>query len=79
MRSERLRLFEGENMTPFDQGVPSTGTAIDWSVPKHPKGQTLYTDNYIVAKVNGMQQLLTSAQLQQHLIAGDEVEMVPLP
>jgi hypothetical protein len=62
-----------------DQGNPSTGTAIDWSVPRHPKGQTLYTGNYIVATINGYQQLLTSAQLQQHLIAGDDVEIVGLP
>jgi hypothetical protein len=62
-----------------DQGSPSAGTAVDWSVPLHPKGKTLYTGNYIVAKVNGMKQMLTSAQYEQHILAGDDVEVVSLP
>jgi len=62
-----------------DQGCPSAGTAQDYSVPQQPSGQTLYTGNYIVAKVNGTRQLLTSAQLQQHLNNGDDVEVVNLP
>lgn len=67
-------------MTNFvDQGCPSAGTAVDYSVPQVPKGVTLYTGNYIVAKVNGMRKLLTSAQLTQYLDNGDEVEVVPLP
>jgi hypothetical protein len=54
----------------------SAGTAVDLSVPWHPKGRTLYTGNYIVAYVNGDRQLLTSAQLHQFLRNGDEVVIV---
>jgi hypothetical protein len=57
----------------------SAGTAVDYSVPSLPSGQTLYTGNYIVAKVNGYRQMLTSAQYQQHVDNGDTVEVVNLP
>jgi hypothetical protein len=57
----------------------SAGTAVDYSVPSQPSGQTLYMGNYIVAKVNGYKMLLTSAQFQQHLDNGDTVEVVNLP
>lgn len=57
----------------------SAGTAMDYSVPSTPTGKSLYTGNYIVAKVNGYRMLITSAQLQQYLNNGDDVEVVNLP
>jgi len=71
-------------MSKYDQATiaaaASAGSAVDYSVPQQqPSGQTLYTGNYIVAKVNGYRQLLTSAQLQQMLDNGEDVEVVNLP
>ncbi|MGB8780552.1 MAG: hypothetical protein WCD81_07885 [Candidatus Bathyarchaeia archaeon] len=57
----------------------SAGTAQDYSIPQQPTGKTLYTGNYIIAKVNGYRMLITDAQLQQYLDNGDDVEVVNLP
>jgi len=57
----------------------SAGTARDFSVPSQPSGQSLYTGNYIVARVNGYRMLLTSKQYQQYIDNGYDVEVVPLP
>ena len=54
----------------------SAGTALlDFSLPLHAgKTRTLYGGNYIVAKVNGVKQVLTDAELQKYLDAGYDVE-----
>jgi len=57
----------------------SAGTAVDYSVPSQPSGQSLYTGNYIVARVNRYRMLLTSQQYQQYVDNGYDVEVVPLP
>lgn len=57
----------------------SAGSAADFSIPAQPSGKTLYTGNYIVAKVNGNRMLLTSQQYQQYVDDGYDVEVVQLP
>jgi hypothetical protein len=55
----------------------SAGSGVwNFSVPTHPKEQTLYNCNYIVAKVEGQKLVLTSAELQQYLNAGYDVEVL---
>jgi hypothetical protein len=56
----------------------SAGTGLlDFSVPQKSGGDhTLYGGNYIVAKVNGVRQVLTSVELQQLLDNGYDVEVV---
>jgi hypothetical protein len=55
----------------------SSGSAVDFTLPlKPPSGQTLYTGNYIVAKVNGYRMLLTSAQLHEYVRNGDDLIVV---
>jgi hypothetical protein len=55
----------------------SAGTSlIDFSVPWTPKGKTLYTGNYIVAKVEGQKLVLSSRELQQLFDDGYDVEVL---
>jgi len=57
----------------------SAGTAQDLSIPLNPSGQTLYTTNLIVARVNGQKMMITSAQLQQYLDNGYDVRVCEIP
>jgi hypothetical protein len=56
----------------------SAGTSLlDFSAPQESTNtQTLFGSNYIIAKVNSAKQVLTSAQLQQLLDAGYDVEVI---
>jgi hypothetical protein len=55
----------------------TVGTSLlDFSVPWTPKGKTLYTGNYVVAKVEGQKLVLTSTELQQLLDNGYDVEIL---
>lgn len=66
-------------MTPLPSEVQasSAGTAlIDLSVPTNPKGNTLWTNNLIVARVNGLKFVITSEQLQQYFDNGYDVIVV---
>jgi hypothetical protein len=55
----------------------SAGTGVlDFSVPWTPKEQTLYTGNYVVAKVEGQKLVLNSTQLQQLLDNGVDIEIL---
>jgi hypothetical protein len=59
------------------QSAISAGTGVlDFSVPWHPKERTLYTGNYVVAKVEGQKLVLSSVELQQLLNNGVDVEVL---
>jgi hypothetical protein len=52
---------------PYDFSVPSGGTGLT---------RTVYGGNYVIAKVNGVKQVLTSTELQNYLDNGYDVEVV---
>jgi hypothetical protein len=54
----------------------SAGTGLDFSVPWTPKEKTLYTGNYVVAKVEGQKLVLTTVELQQYLDNEYDVEIL---
>jgi len=59
------------------QSAVSAGTGVlDFSVPWTPKEKTLYTGNYVVARVEGQKLVLSSVELQQLLDAGHDVEVL---
>lgn len=57
-------------------GVSAGSSLLDFSVPWTPKEKTLYTGNYVVAKVEGQKLVLSSAELQQLLKNGVDVEVL---
>jgi hypothetical protein len=59
------------------QSAVSAGTSLlNFSVPSTPKEKTLYTGNYVVAKVEGQKLVLSNAELQQLLDNGYDVEVL---
>jgi hypothetical protein len=62
------------------QSAVSAGTALlNFSVPWAPTEKTLYTGNYVVAKVEGEKLVLSAAELQQYLYNGYDVEILGYP
>jgi hypothetical protein len=58
----------------------SAGTALlNFSVPWTPKEKTLYTGNFVVAKVEGQKLVLSNVELQQLLDDGYDVEILGYP
>jgi hypothetical protein len=58
----------------------SAGTSLlNFSIPWAPKEKTLYTGNYVVAKVEGQKLVLSSQELQQFLDDGYDVEILGSP
>jgi hypothetical protein len=58
----------------------SAGTALlNFSAPWRPREKTLYTGNYVVAKVEGEKLVLSAAELQQLLDDGYDVEILGYP
>jgi hypothetical protein len=59
------------------QSAVSAGSSVlDFSVPWKPKEKTLYTGNYVVARVEGQKLVLSSQELQRLLDAGYDVEVI---
>lgn len=59
------------------QSAVSAGSGVlDFSVPRMPKEKTLYTGNYVVAKVEGQKLVLSSTELQQYLDNGYDIEVL---
>jgi hypothetical protein len=58
----------------------SAGTSLlNFSVPWRPREKTLYTGNYVVAKVEGEKLVLSAAELQRLLDDGYDVEILGYP
>lgn len=59
------------------QSAVSAGSGVlDFSVPWTPKEKTLYTGNYVVARVEGQKLVLSSQELQNYINAGYDVEVL---
>ena len=56
--------------------VSAGSSVLDFSVPWKPKQKTLYTGNYVVARVEGQKLVLSSQELQRLLNAGYDVEVL---
>jgi hypothetical protein len=62
------------------QSAVSAGTSLlNFSVPWTPREKTLYTGNFVVAKVEGQKLVLSSVELQQLLDNGYDVEILGYP
>jgi hypothetical protein len=55
--------------------VSAGSSLLNFSVPWRPREKTLYSGNYVVAKVEGEKLLLTSVELVQLLRNGVDVEV----
>jgi hypothetical protein len=66
------------NYTPDVAGPVSAGTGfLDWSVPlSGNRPQTLWQNNLIIARVNGRRQVITSAQYDELIMNGEDVEVI---
>jgi len=59
------------------QSAVSAGSSVlAFSVPWKPKEKTLYTGNYVIAKVEGQKLVLSSTELRQLLNNGVDVEVL---
>jgi hypothetical protein len=62
------------------QSAVSAGTSLlNFSAPWTPREKTLYTGNYVVAKVEGQKLVLPATELQQLLDDGYDVEILGYP
>jgi hypothetical protein len=60
----------------YGYSVSAGSASLDFSVPWHPQEKSLYTGNYVVARVEGQKLVLTSEELKQYLRAGYDVEVL---
>ena len=74
--------YNWPSVTPSDSlgtvlsAVSAGSGVLDFSVPWKPKQKTLYTGNYVIARVEGQKLVLSSQELQRLLDAGYDVEVI---
>jgi hypothetical protein len=74
--------YNWPTVTPSDSlgtvlsAVSAGSSVLDFSVPWKPKEKTLYTGNYVVAKVEGQKLVLASIELQRLIDSGYDVEVL---